>query len=411
MSEIQLSKKIEEIRSNFPVLQTTRKNKPLVYLDNAATTQKPKCVAESLYHFYTNEYATIHRGIYQLSQIATQRVQETRKNIQKFLNASHTKEIIFTKGTTEAINLVASSYGQNFIKEGNEILITQLEHHANIIPWQIVAEKVNAKLKVIPMLKSGELDLEKVDDLLTENTALMALTHVSNALGTINPIQDLIKKAKSVNAKVLIDGAQAVSHIPIDVQALDCDFYTFSSHKLYGPTGVGVLYGKKELLEKMPPYQTGGDMIENVTFEKTTFANIPNKFEAGTPAIAEIIGLGEAIKYVEQIGFDTIQKQENYLLKIATEKLQDISGLKIIGNAKEKAGVISFELCNLHPHDVGTILDEQNVAIRAGHHCAQPIMTYYGVPATTRASFAVYNNEMDIDRLIAGLRTAKEFLT
>lgn len=403
-------KTIAQIRADFPVLNTRHHDQPLAYLDNGATTQKPKCVADRMHDFYTQEYATIHRGVYHLSQKATVAVDEARRHVARFLNAPTVQSIIFTRGTTEAINLVAHSWGQAFINPGDEILISALEHHANIVPWQIVAQKTGAELKVIPMNQDGSLDLSDLDQLITDQTALVAMNHVSNALGTINPIQTVIQKARAHGAKILIDGAQAVSHMPVDVQALDCDFYAFSSHKLFGPSGIGVLYGKKDLLEKMPPYQTGGDMIETVTFEKTTYAGLPEKFEAGTPSIAEIIGLGEAITYIDSIGFETIQAQETHLLNTATAALKTIDCLNIIGTAANKASVISFAMDGIHPHDIGTILDEHNVAIRAGHHCAQPIMDFYGVPATARASFSVYNNDDDIQQLVQALQVAKELL-
>ncbi len=392
-------------KSDFPIFNH---HPNLVYLDNAATTQKPKSVIDSLTNFYKNDYATIHRGVYQLSQAATDQVDATRLTVQKFLNAKFSEEIIFTKGTTEAINLVARSYAATKIEPGKTILVTQLDHHANWVPWQQICKEKNLHFKVIPITLEGEIDLEIAKKMITPDVALLAVNHVSNALGTINPIQTLIKLAHNVGAKVLIDGAQAVSHVPVDLQNLDCDFYCFSGHKCYGPTGVGVLYGKKVLLNAIPPYQYGGDMVETVTETETTFAKLPEKFEAGTPPIAEIIALKPALDYILSLGFEHINQHEHQLLTLATTALSKIPGLRIIGTAPHKAAVISFIMEGIHPHDIGTILDTENVAIRAGHHCAQPVMSAFKIPATARASFAVYNSESDVHRLVDALTKARK---
>jgi cysteine desulfurase / selenocysteine lyase len=398
------------IRSEFPMLQQEMSGASLVYLDNTATTQKPQRVIDRMTKFYNEEYATVHRGIYGLSQVATQNCDDVRSQVKSFINAASDKEIIFTKGTTESINLVAYSYAQTHLSQGQEILISEMEHHANIVPWQICAEQTGAILKVIPMNANGDLDLSVLDSLLSEKTALVAVTHVSNALGTVNDIKTIIDKAHSVGAVVLIDGAQSIAHCEVDVRALDCDFYCFSSHKMYGPTGVGVLYGKEALLNAMRPYQTGGDMIEIVTFEKTTYAELPAKFEAGTPPIAEIIGLGEAISFLQELGLNTIADIEDDLLDYATLKLLAIDGLTIIGTAKKKAAILSFVIEGVHPHDAGSILDHLGIAVRVGHHCAQPIMTFFGVPATIRASLSMYNTKADIDALVIGINKVKEVL-
>ena len=392
------------IRSDFPILST------VIYLDNAATTQKPRCVIDRLTRFYSEEYGTIHRGVYGLSQRATDLYEGTRERVRRFLNAQKTSEIIFTKGTTESINLVAFSYARAFLKAGDEILISGMEHHANWVPWQQVCLATGAILKVVPLQDDGSILMADFENLLSKKTKLVALVHVSNALGTINPVKDMIQKAHHVGAVVLIDGAQAVSHMPVDVQELDCDFYVFSSHKLYGPTGVGVLYGKFDILNQMGPYQTGGDMVETVRLEKTTFAQVPGRFEAGTPAIAEVIAFAEAIGYVESIGFDFIREQESQLLAYATSCVQSLSGVSVIGTAKNKASVLSFVMDGIHPHDIGTILDDAGIAIRAGHHCAQPVMQRFGIPATARASFAFYNTVEEVDLLVAGLVTCRELM-
>jgi len=394
---------IPKIRADFPMLAQTVKGHPLVYLDNAATTQKPQSVIDRLSRFYSEEYATIHRGVYHHSVQSTIAFDHVRERVAKFLNAASSDEIIFTKGTTEAINLVAASFIRPLIQPGDEIIVSAIEHHANIVPWQQVLEEKSGVLRVIPVNDDGELILAEYEKLLNNKTRLVAVNHVSNALGTINPIQKMIEMAHAKNIPVLIDGAQSVPHLAVDMQALDCDFYAFSGHKIYGPTGIGVLYAKQKHLAAMQPYQTGGDMIEIVTFEKTTFAKSPAKFEAGTPPIAEVIGLGAALEYVEKIGLESIAAYEQKLLTYATEQLAHIAGLRIIGTAKEKASVISFVFDDIHPHDVGTLLDEEGIAVRAGHHCAQPVMQRFGVPATTRASFSFYNTHAEIDRLVEGL--------
>ena len=394
----------EQLRKDFPVLQQSFYGHPLTYLDNAATTQKPQRVIDRIARFYEQEYGTVRRGVYALSEKSTRAFEEARHTVARFINAPSPSEIIFTKGTTEAINLVAASYGRPFIGAGDEIIISAIEHHANIVPWQQLCLEKGATLRVIPVNDAGELILEEYEKLLNEKTKMVAVNQVSNALGTINPIKTIIDLAHAKGVPVLIDGAQSVPHMPVDVQQLGCDFYAFSGHKIYGPTGIGVLYGKKALLEKMIPYQCGGDMIESVTFEKTTFAKPPQKFEAGTPPIAEVIGLAEALNYVSEIGLERIDAYEHALLLEATEKLSAIPGLTIIGTAKEKASVISFILEGIHPHDVGTLLDREGIAVRAGHHCTQPVMERYGVPATTRASFAFYNTPEEIDRLVAGIQ-------
>lgn len=403
-------KTISEIRNEFPVLSTQMNGKPLVYLDNGATTQKPNHVIKTLYDFYSTQYGTIHRGVYALSQEATLKVDQAREKVRRFLGAKDSYEIIFTRGTTEAINLVARSFAGSLLKPGQSILVTEMEHHANWVPWQQICKEKNLQFKVAPMTNTGELDLEAFDALLTEDVGLVAMTHISNVLGTINPIKQLIEKAHRIGAKVLIDGAQAVSHLQVNVQDLDCDFYCFSSHKCYGPTGVGVLYGKQALLNKMPPYMFGGDMVETVTEKETTFAALPEKFEAGTPAIAEIIGLGAAIEYIQSIGFTTIQAHEKELLTRGRAALLEVPGLKFIGTAKEKSAIFSFIIEGIHPHDLGSILDEEGIAIRAGHHCAQPIMKHFGVPATARASFGLYNTVEEIAALVTALHKAREIM-
>lgn len=399
---------VQKIRNDFPVLSRKVNGKPLVYLDNAATTQKPKSVIDRLQKFYTEEYATVHRGVYSMSQESTWEQDQVREKARQFLNAKEVSEIIFVRGTTEAINLVAASYGRKFLKAGDEIIISALEHHANIVPWQMIRDEKGIVLKVIPANDRGELVLEEYKKLLTPKTKLVAFNHVSNALGTINPVKEMTALAHQAGAVVLVDGAQAAAHQKVDVRDLDCDFYAFSGHKIYGPTGVGVLYGKAKLLEAMDPYQTGGEMIKQVTFEKTTFAPLPLKFEAGTPSFAEIIGLGPALDYVQSLGFDKIQAYEHELLLEATEKLDQVKGLKIIGTAKEKAAVVSFIFEDIHPHDIGTILDQEGIAIRTGNHCAQPVMQRYGVAATARASFSFYNTKEEIDVLVKALAKIRE---
>jgi cysteine desulfurase/selenocysteine lyase len=393
---------VAAIRSDFPILHQDVHGHPLVYLDNAASAQKPRSVIHAISDFYSTDYSNIHRGVHALSERSTRRYEEARIKVQKFINAPSPREVIFVRGTTEAINLVAQTYGRKNIGRGDEILITGLEHHSNIVPWQMLCEQTGATLRVIPVDDRGEVG----DFDVRPNTKLIAVAHISNVLGTVLPVREIVRRANGV--PVLVDGAQAVPHMKVDVQELGCDFYCFSSHKLYGPTGLGILYGKAALLEKMPPYQGGGDMIASVTFEKTTYNTLPFKFEAGTPDIAGVVGLGAAIDYVEEIGLDNIAAYEGELLEYATSELSKVGGLRIIGTAKHKAGVISFVMDGIHPHDVGTILDQQGVAVRTGHHCAQPLMDRFAVPATTRASFAFYNTREEIDALVRGLAKVKE---
>lgn len=396
------------IREDFPILKQLVYGKPLVYLDNAATSQKPRAVIDAITHYYGADNSNIHRGVHLLSERATQSYEEARVKVQSFINAALSREIIFTRGTTEAINLVAASYGRANVKAGDEILITAMEHHSNIVPWQILCEQTGAKLRVAPFNDDGELILEEFEKLVNQKTKLVSVVHVSNALGTINPIRAIIEIAHRHNVPVMVDGAQAAPHMKLDVQELDCDFYAFSGHKVYGPTGIGVLYGKSELLDAMPPYQGGGDMIASVTFEKTTYNTLPYKFEAGTPNIAGTIGLGAAIDYVNQIGIERIARYEHELLEYGTAALSQIPGLRLIGTAKEKAGVLSFVLEGVHPHDVGTILDRKGIAIRTGHHCAMPVMERFGIPATARASLAFYNTREEIDTLVEGIHKVRE---
>jgi cysteine desulfurase/selenocysteine lyase len=399
---------VAQIRADFPILAEKIRNKPLVYLDNAASCQKPQAVIDSIVHTYSHEYANIHRGVHTLSVKATDRFEAAREKVRLFINAASHKEIIFVRGATEAINLVAQSFGRPRFQPGDEIVISAMEHHANIVPWQMLCQQTGAVLKVAPMNLQGELLFDEFEKLLGDNTKLVAITHMSNALGSINPVKKIVDTAHAKNIPVLLDGAQAIPHTKVDVQALDCDFYVFSGHKLYGPSGVGVLYGKQALLEAMPPYQGGGDMIRRVTFAETEYAGLPYKFEAGTPAIAEIIGLGAAIDYVEQIGMAEIAAYEAELLAYATERATQIKGLNIIGQAAEKGSILSFTLDRIHPHDIGTMLDSLGIAIRAGHHCAMPVMDFFGVPATARASFAMYNTHQEIDVLIDGVKSLIE---
>lgn len=399
---------VARVRADFPILRQLVHGKPLVYLDNAATTQKPLAVIEALDCYYRLDNANIHRSVHTLSERATAAYEGARETVRRFIGARSTKEIVFVRGATEAINLVAQTWGRANVKAGDEILLSEMEHHSNIVPWQMLCQQVGATLKVIPINDAGELQLDKLDALLTARTRLVGITHCSNALGTINPVHGIIKKAHAAGAVVLVDGAQAVAHMPVDVQALDCDFYVFSSHKLYGPTGTGVLYGKESLLEAMPPWHGGGEMIKYVTFEKTMYNDLPAKFEAGTPHIAGGIGLGAAIDYVTQIGLDTIGAHEHDLLVYATQRTVEISELRIIGTARAKSGILSFDLGRIHPHDIGTMLDHQGIAIRTGHHCAMPVMQHYGVPATARASFALYNTRADVDALVVGIRKVIE---
>lgn len=396
------------VRADFPVLDQQLYGKPLVYLDNAATTQKPKCVIDAISHYYEADNANVHRGVHALSERATAAYEGARKAIAEFFNAASTREVIFTRGTTEAINLVAHSWGGYNIRKGDEVLITHMEHHSNIVPWQMLCEHVGAILKVVPINDAGELMMDQFDELLSERTKLVGVVQMSNALGTVNPVAEIIVKAHAVGAKVLVDGAQAAAHMAVDLQALDADFYVTSAHKMYGPTGIGVLLAKEALLEAMPPYQGGGDMIRMVTFEKTEFNELPYKFEAGTPHIAGAIGFGRAIEYIQSIGFEAIMRREQELLSYATSKAEAFEGLRQIGTAKEKASVLSFVLDGVHPHDLGTILDREGVAIRAGHHCAMPVMEFFRVPATARASFSIYNTEAEVDALFSALKKAQE---
>jgi len=403
---------VEEIRNDFPILKREVNGKPLVYLDNAATSQKPQVVIDALTHYYTYDNANIHRGLYFLSELATEQYENARLKVKEFINAMSVAEIVFVRGTTEAINLVASTLCRaKYFKEGDEVLVSHMEHHANIVPWQLMSDRKKINLKVIPINDAGELDYDAFEKLVNEKTKLVSVVHISNALGSINPIKKIIDFAHSKKIPVLVDGAQAVPHLKIDVQDLDADFYAFSGHKVFGPTGIGVLYGKTEFLEMMPPYQGGGDMIRTVTFKKTTFDDIPRKFEAGTPNIAGGIGLGAAIDYLNQFDRNELAEYENELLKYATEKLSEVDGLRIIGTAKEKASVISFIIEGIHPYDIGTIIDTDGIAIRTGHHCTQPIMQRFNVPATARASFAFYNTKEEIDKLVASLYKVKRMFS
>lgn len=401
---------IKNIRKDFPILSRKVNGKPLVYFDNAATSQTPQQVIDVIVDYYSNYNANIHRGVHTLSQEATDKYEAARNTIQQHFNAKHAYEIILTSGTTESINLVAHGFA-SLIKEGDEIIVSALEHHSNIVPWQMLCEKTGALLKVIPMNLNGELEMDKYSALLSDKTKLVFVNHISNALGTINPIENIIEQAHAVGAAVLIDGAQAAPHIKPDVQALDVDFYVTSAHKICGPTGIGMLYGKEEWLEKLPPYQGGGEMIATVSFEKTTYAGLPHKFEAGTPNICGGIAFGAAIDYMNSIGFDNIANYENELLDYGTEKLLEIEGLKIYGTSKHKTSVISFNLEGIHPYDVGTLLDKMGIAVRTGHHCAQPIMDFYNIPGTVRASFAFYNTKAEIDALVTGVQKAKMMLS
>jgi len=390
---------VEKIRKDFPVLSQTVNGKPLVYLDNGASSQVPQSVIDRTSKYLSEEHSNIHRGVHYLSQHATTAYEAAREKVKRFINAREAKECIFVRGTTEGVNLVAHSYGRKFIGEGDEILVSQMEHHSNIIPWQMIAEERGAKLVMIPMNDRGELIIDEYENLLGRRTKIVAVTHVSNSLGTVNPVKEMIATAHKFGVPVCVDAAQSVPHFPVDVQDLDADFFVFSGHKMFGPTGSGVMYGKREWLDQMPPYQTGGGMIRTVSFEKTTFAPIPDKFEAGTPAIAAGIGLGAAIDYINAIDFEAAAAYEHELLEYATERLADIPGVNIIGTAAEKASVLSFTIEGIHPHDIGTILDQQGIAVRAGHHCAQPVMEFFEVPATARASFAFYNTREEVDKL------------
>lgn len=393
-------------RADFPILGTQVHGKPLIYLDNGATTQKPQVVIDAVSHYYETTNSNIHRGVHLLSELATAAYEDARETIRRFMGAASTHEVILTRGTTEAINLVANSWGMANLKPGDQVLVTELEHHSNIVPWQMVCERTGAKLKVIPINDAGEISLDDVRQLITDRTKLVAISQLSNALGTINPVKEVIEIAHAAGALVLVDGAQAIAHIEVNVADLDCDFYAFSGHKIFGPTGIGVLYGKEALLEAMPPWQGGGDMIRIVRFEKSTWNDLPYKFEAGTPNIAGGIGLGVALDYVTEVGLARIAAHETTLLNYASEQLQQLPGLKLIGTAKQRASIASFVLEQIHAHDLGTILDSEGIAIRAGHHCAMPVMQHYGVAATARASFAFYNTTEEVDRLMEGLNKA-----
>ncbi|MTI22674.1 cysteine desulfurase [Fulvivirga sp. RKSG066] len=402
---------VEAIRKMFPVLHQEVNGKPLAYFDNAATTQKPESVIKALDEYYRGYNANIHRGIHTLAEKATKAFEVTRESIRAFLNAESREEIIFTKGTTESINLVAATYGRQEVKKGDEIIVSELEHHSNIVPWQLLAKEKEATIKVIPVSEAGELDIDAYKELLSDKTKLVAVNHASNSLGTINPIEEIIREAHKVGAKVLIDGAQASAHLPIDVQALDADFYAISAHKFYGPTGTGALYGKRELLESMPPYQGGGEMIKDVSFDGTTYNDIPYKFEAGTPNIGDVIAFNEAIKFVNENGKDAMAAYESELLAYGTKKLEAIGGLRIVGTAKNKVSVISFVIDGIHPFDIGQMLDARGIAVRTGHHCTQPLMDRFGIEGTVRASFAVYNTKEEIDRMVDGIDRIVKFMS
>jgi cysteine desulfurase/selenocysteine lyase len=399
---------VGRLRADFPILAQRVRGKPLVYLDNAATSQKPRAVIDAVTRFYSSENANIHRGVHFLSERATMAYDAVREKVAGFLNAASAREIVFTRGTTESINLVAQSFGRSALRPDDEVLITGMEHHSNIVPWQLLCEQTGARLRAVPITATGELDLEAFDRLLGERTRLVAVVHLSNALGTINPVRELVARAHARGIPVLVDGAQSAPHLGVDVQSLDCDFFACSGHKMFGPTGVGVLYGREALLERMPPWQGGGDMIASVTLERSTWAPVPAKFEAGTPMIAEVIGLGAAIDYLSTVGLPAIAAWEHELLAAATERVREIDGLQLVGTARAKASVLSFVMEGVHPHDVGAVLDDEGVAIRTGHHCCQPVMQHFGVPATARASFAAYNTLEEIDVLVGGLRRVRQ---
>ena len=401
---------IAKVRADFPLLDTKVYGKNLVYLDNGATTQKPLSVLSAVEEYYTEYNSNVHRGVHLLSQKATSAYEESRKKVAAYINAAHSYEVIFTKGTTDAINLVASSFGRKYLNAGDSILISAMEHHSNIVPWQMICEERGATLKIIPMDKNGVLQLDLLPSLLDDKVKLVSFTYVSNSLGTINPVKEIIRQAHEKNIPVMIDAAQAIQHIPVDVQALDVDFIAFSGHKIYAPMGIGVLYGKEKWLNDMPPYQGGGDMIKTVTFEKTVYNELPYKFEAGTPDVSGAIGLGAAIDYVNSIGLDAIQVAEHELLSYGLKKLAEIEGIQFIGNAAERSGVISFLLEGIHPYDLGELLDKQGIAIRTGHHCTEPVMDFFGIPGTCRASFAFYNTKEEIDLLVAGIKRAAAIL-
>ncbi len=407
---MEILKNIKSIRNDFPILNTKVNGNQLIYFDNAATSQTPNCVIESISDYYKNLNSNIHRGVHKLSQLATEKYEESRKKFKEHLNASSTSEIIFTPGTTHSINLISNGFIK-FLKKDDEIIVSQLEHHSNIVPWQMLCEKTGAIMKVIPMNEKGELDLSKFSSLLNEKTKIVFVNHVSNALGTVNPIETIIEKSHKAGAAVLIDGAQAAPHFEIDVKKLDVDFYVCSAHKICGPTGVGILYGKKEWLEKLPPYQGGGEMIDQVSFEKSTYADLPNKFEAGTPNISGVIASGIALDYMNKLGLANIKEYEDYLLDYATSKLKQIEGVKIYGESKIKTSVISFNIKNIHPYDIGSVIDNLGIAVRTGHHCAQPIMDYFGIPGTIRISFSFYNTTDEINILIEALKRASKMLS
>ena len=400
-----------DFRKDFPILDQQVNGYPLVYFDNAATSQKPKVVIDALNEYYQTINSNIHRGVHHLSQLATARFEEARRAVQQFIHAPHAHEVILTKGTTESINLVASSFCQRFLHAGDEVVVSEMEHHANIVPWQLACERHGATLRVLPFDDRGMLRLEELDSLLNEKTRIVAVNHVSNTLGTINPVAEIIRKAHAKGIPVLVDGAQAAGHLPIDVQALDCDFYCFSGHKMYAPMGVGVLYGKEQWLNEMPPYQGGGEMIKTVTFARTTYNELPYKFEAGTPSVGDVIGLQTAIEYINSIGLEVIAGQEQALLEYATQQLLQIDGLQIVGTAPHKSSIISFNINNLHPFDIGTLIDQMGIAVRTGHHCSMPIMEHFSIPGTLRASFAFYNTEEEIDRLVAAVKKAVMMLS
>jgi cysteine desulfurase / selenocysteine lyase len=401
---------VENVRQDFPILHQKVHGKPLVYLDNAATTQKPLRVIEAIENYYRRDNSNIHRGVHALSERATEHYERVRAAVQRFLSAADSKEIIFVRGTTEAINLVAQSYGRQHVARGDEVLITAMEHHSNIVPWQILCEEKGAELRVAPINDRGELLLDEFEKLLGPKIKIVAVSHLSNALGTINPVREIVRMAHARGIPVLVDGAQAVPRLTVDVQELDADFYAISGHKMYAPTGIGVLYGKTKLLEAMPPYQGGGDMIASVSFDKTVYNRLPYKFEAGTPNIADTIGLGAAIEYLEKLGLEQVERHEQDLLAYATREVQAIPGVSVVGTAKHKAGVLSFTMDGIHPHDIGTILDREGVAVRTGHHCAQPVMQRFGIPATVRASFGLYNTLGEVDALVAGIHKVVEVL-
>lgn len=398
-------------REDFPILQEQVYGRPLVYLDNAATTQKPKSVIDALNDYYLHINSNIHRGVHCLSQLATNEFELAREAVRQYIHAESTQEVVFTRGATESINLVAASFGRTYLHKGDEVIVSEMEHHSNIVPWQLTCEEHGAKLKVLPFNDKGELIVGELENLLTDRTKIVAVAHVSNSLGTVNPIDEIIRIAHRHQVPVLIDGAQAVAHCPVDVQALDCDFYCFSGHKMYAPMGIGVMYGKSQWLNEMQPYQGGGEMIKDVTFEKTTYNDLPFKFEAGTPSVGDVIGLRKAIEYIQSIGLAQIAKYEQELLTYTTEKLSNIDGMRFIGEATHKTGVISFLVGNIHPYDMGVLLDHQGVAVRTGHHCTQPIMTHFGIPGTVRASFALYNTFEEADALVKAVEKAKNMLS